>query len=73
MHELAMSDAEFDELTMVLEAAIRDLSLEIAGTDSPEWRHLLRSRRELCAGLLERMSTSTATARTADPVIESVG
>lgn len=56
MRELAMSDAEAEELGIVLESAIRDLALEIAGTDSSEWRHLLRARRELCTRLLARLS-----------------
>ena len=56
MRELAMSDAEAEELRIVLESAIGDLALEIAGTDSSEWRHLLRARRELCTNLLARLT-----------------
>lgn len=58
MRELEMSDAEAEELRIVLESAIGDLALEIAGTDSSEWRHLLRARREHCTNLLARLTGS---------------
>jgi hypothetical protein len=44
--ELNLTEEEADELRVLLDQAIRDLSPEIAGTDNPTYRSGLRERRE---------------------------
>jgi len=39
----------------VLDSAVRDLSPEIADTDNPAYRRMLRERRDHLASLLERL------------------
>lgn len=41
-----LTDDETAELVQVLDGALSDLSPEIAATDNPEYRALLRDRRE---------------------------
>jgi hypothetical protein len=53
--ELNLSDEEVDELRVLLDQAIRDLSPEIAGTDNPAYRSGLRGRRELLREIRGRL------------------
>lgn len=50
MKTLEFSDEELAELRALLDSAISDLSPEIADTDNPHYRTMLRGRRDrLCA------------------------
>ena len=43
---LSLTDAAADELRGLLDDAIRDLSASITATDNPEYRRVLRNRRD---------------------------
>ena len=45
MTELHLTTDQEDELALLLDEALGDLSLEIAGTDNPRYREGLKQRR----------------------------
>ena len=53
--ELHLELGEADELAALLESAIADLSPEIADTDNPHYRTMLRERRDTLRSIHQRL------------------
>jgi hypothetical protein len=54
--ELELSTEDVVELTTVLDNTIRNLSPEIADTDDPDYRAMLRQRRERLRAIREKLN-----------------
>ena len=54
--ELLLGEGEAAELAAVLDAAIADLSPEIADTDNARYRAMLRARREMLRAIRGRLN-----------------
>lgn len=53
--QLELTDTEREELARLVAGALSDLSSEIADTDNPEFRRLLRERRSNLATILAQL------------------
>ena len=53
--QLQLEPEEVEALRDLLNAAISDLSPEIADTDNPEYRRGLKARREVLRGVVARL------------------
>ena len=60
MVSLDLDGADETILRDVLASAIGDLSPEIADTDNPEYRRMLKQRRDRLVALLDRMGEPVA-------------
>ncbi len=58
--DLHLSAAEAELLGHLIEERIHQLEHEVSHTDSREFRVLLRNRRELLEGILDRLAHDTA-------------
>jgi hypothetical protein len=58
--ELVLTEQEAGDLASVLDAAIADLSPEIADTDNPRYRAMLREQRDRLRGIRQRLGTPSA-------------
>jgi hypothetical protein len=58
------SAEEASELVSVLDGAIADLSPEIADTDNPSYRAMLRNRRELLRSARAKLNSTDAASTT---------
>ena len=56
--ELLLDDDHANELKVVLDEALRDLTSEIADTDNAAYRVILRRRRQLIADIRARLATA---------------
>jgi hypothetical protein len=66
--DLVLVEDEVLELTTLLESAVADLSPEIADTDNPHYRALLRRRRELLRAIHGKLDASRSnTSRSVHP------
>ncbi len=54
--DLTITDAEADLLRDLLDAALKDMSYEIADTDLPSYRAELRERRETMRSTREKLN-----------------
>jgi hypothetical protein len=54
--ELLLDEGEATELVALLDAAIADLSPEIADTDNAQYRAMLRQRRDLLRSIRGKLS-----------------
>ena len=54
--QLQLEPEEVEALRDLLNAAISDLSPEIADTDNPEYRRGLKARREVLRGVVARLA-----------------
>lgn len=52
---IEVSGEQCAELRTLLKSSLGDLSSEIAGTDSPEYRHGLRQRRSVLESVLAQL------------------
>lgn len=66
--DLFLNHDEVDELRALLDAALADLSHEIADTDNWEYRQHLRARRERLATVRRQLTPRRPTARWNTPV-----
>ena len=57
---LALTNDEASELGQLLDAAISDLSMEIANTDNPAFKASLRARREALRSVSEKLASIAA-------------
>ena len=55
--ELTLTDEEVDELRQLLDEAISDLSSELADTDNPRYKAVLRGRREQLRAVRAKVGT----------------
>jgi len=53
--QLELTDEQREELSRLVADALSDLSSEIADTDNPEYRNLLRDRRVHLAAILAQL------------------
>lgn len=63
MMNLSLNDDEAKVLAELLESSVADLRMEIADTDSMKFKEMLKARKALILGILERLterSPSTA-------------
>jgi hypothetical protein len=58
---LDLSDDEASDLTDLLDSAISDLSPEIADTDNPAYRKMLREKRERLRAIRGKLASSLPT------------
>lgn len=56
MPTLELTEAEVATLRTLLEEAVSDLGMEIAGTDQKEFRESLKDKKQLLLRILERVS-----------------
>ncbi|UCF21036.1 MAG: hypothetical protein JSU87_06520 [Gemmatimonadota bacterium] len=61
MIQLDLNDAELQVLIEVLESAHSDLRMEIADTDSKDFRDMLHGRKAVLAKVLNTLKEGTAT------------
>ena len=59
--DLHLSTTEASALAELLDGTIGDLSPEIAATDNPEYRAMLRDRRESLQTIRAKLNGATAT------------
>jgi len=50
--KVELSDVQVEELRLLLDGALAELSHEIADTDNPEYREVLRERRTVLESVL---------------------
>ena len=55
MPQLTLEDVEVEALVDLLDGKLRDLSYEIADTDTADFRNQLKSRRDLLNKILENL------------------
>ncbi len=58
--EVSLTEEDAELLREVIEVVISDLSPEIADTDNPSYRRMLRSRRAALGALLEKLGGAPA-------------
>lgn len=58
--DIQLSAEQVMELASVLDAALRDLSHEIAATDNADYRKMLRQRRELLKSIQGKLNDTSA-------------
>ncbi|GAA4547139.1 hypothetical protein [Pseudonocardia xishanensis] len=61
MVQLCLTDDEAEALHDLLDTELGRLSMEIAGTDNPRYRAILRERRQALTSARAALSTRTAT------------
>ncbi len=55
MVRIELDEAQSELLRLLLDSALRDLSYEIADTDLPSYRQMLRERRTTLTRILEKV------------------
>jgi len=53
-----LDDAEAEELLTLLEEYLGDLRMEVANTDSMDYREMLKGREVIIKGLIARLKTA---------------
>lgn len=68
MSALELSSAESDIVLEILKSYLADLRMEIAGTDSKEWRDEMKQREASIGRIIERLAPTAALATAGEDV-----
>lgn len=67
MIDLVLTPQEREELRLVLESCLADLSFEIARTDGYDFRLALKQRRTILRGVLDNLARASDVSKSVNP------